>query len=275
MEMVRIILLGIGKMIQNYSEMMKLRFIVLLFIFPFVAFAQQKKVTAVYVTGEDEGIKKILGTKLVAAIARSDEYTAIERTSAFLAELNREQNYQRTGAVNDDEISRLGKYFGAQYVCVADVTDIYGEKYISARLINVETAEIIDAYDGGGNISSMNDCIRIADEIASKLSPIAISCTPTQDVFPRTPMFSNDEVKFGNCNITEIYAVYIQKRYGGRDISDDESARKYMHEQVQNVISDITKVYGLVGIFDDSTILYKGRDAKDITEIVMSKLNLQ
>lgn len=146
---------------------------------------------------------------MVAAIARSEEYTAIERTSAFLAELKKEQNYQRTGAVDDDDISRLGKQFGVQYVCVADVTDVYGEKYISARLINVETAEIVDAYDGGGRISSMSDCVRIANEIAGKLSPEEFAYTPIQYTFPRSTTLPNNASKFGNCNLTEIYSAYV------------------------------------------------------------------
>lgn len=253
---------------------MKKLLIVIFSILSLTTFAQPKKV-AVYVTGEDEGIKKVLGSKLVAAIARSEEYTAIERTSAFLAELKKEQNYQRTGAVDDNDISRLGKQFGVQYVCVADVTDVYGEKYISARLINVETAEIVDAYDGGGRISSMSDCVRIANEIAGKLSPEEFAYTPIQYTSTRSTTLPNNGSKFGNCNLTEIYSAYIQKRYNGRDISEDESAKNYMQEQVRNAIEFVTKEYGLIGIFDDAAIVYKGRDAKDITNLVMKKLNLQ
>ena len=148
---------------------MKRIFIVIFAILSLTTLAQQRKV-AVYVTGDGVGINKVLGSKLVSAIARSEEYSAIERTESFLTELSKEQNYQRTGAVDDSELSRIGKQFGVQYVCVADVTDVYGEKYISARLINVETAEIVNAYDGGGRISSLGDCVRIANEIAEKLA---------------------------------------------------------------------------------------------------------
>ena len=75
--------------------------------------------------------------------------------------------------------------------------------------------------------------------------------------------------------MTEIYSAYIQKRYSGRDISEDESAKNYMQEQVKKAVESVTREYGLVGIFDDAAILYKGRDAKDITGLVMRKLNLQ
>ena len=75
---------------------MKKLFIILLSALSLTAFAQQKKV-AVYVTGQQTGINKVLGDQLVAAFSQSGDYVAIERTSAFLAELGKEQKYQRPG----------------------------------------------------------------------------------------------------------------------------------------------------------------------------------
>ena len=70
---------------------MKKLLIILLSALSLTAVAQQKKV-AVYVTGQQTGINKVLGDQLVAAFAKSGTYIAIERTSSFLAELGKEQN---------------------------------------------------------------------------------------------------------------------------------------------------------------------------------------
>lgn len=148
---------------------MKKLLIILLSALSLTAVAQQKKV-AVYVTGEQSGISKVLGDQLVAAFAKSGKYTAVERTSSFLAELGKEQNYQRTGAVSDNEIARLGIQFGVNYVCVADISDVFGEKYITARLINVETSEIVNTHNVSGEMNNMNSCLRMAGEIAENLS---------------------------------------------------------------------------------------------------------
>ncbi len=233
--------------------------------------AQQKKV-AVYVTGDDSGVNKVLGSKLVSAFARSEEFSAIERTESFLAELSKEQNYQRTGAVNDSTISRLGKQFGVQYVCVAEVTDVFGEKFVSARLIDAETAEVIDAYECGGQIISMNSCVAMANEIASKLSHTELSyfSIPSLMNLPS----QNNALRYGNCNLSKVYASYIQKIYDGRDISDDENAKQHMFKQVSMAIETISREYGLIGIFDDAYILYKGKNANDVTKQVLNKLNL-
>lgn len=130
------------------------------------------KKVAVYIVKNDAAINvgRVLGDKLVAGFTDSGRYIAIERTNSFLTQLNKEQNYQRSGAVDDSDISRLGKQFGVQYVCIADVSNVFEEKYISARLIDVETAEVVNTHDIGGVIKNMNDCIRMANEIASELS---------------------------------------------------------------------------------------------------------
>jgi hypothetical protein len=106
------------------------------------AFGQQQKV-AVYVTGaEGEGINEFMGAYLVDAIVKSSDYQAVERTADFIKELNKEQDYQRTGAVNDNQISALGRQFGVQLVCVAKIGKIENRQFVSARLIDVETATV-------------------------------------------------------------------------------------------------------------------------------------
>jgi hypothetical protein len=136
-----------------------------------LVFGQNRSNVAVYVTGGDNVvINKVLGDKLVAAFASSGEYIAIERTSNFLVELDKEQNYQRTGAVDNNQISRLGKQFGAQLVCVAEVSDVFGEKYVSARLIDVESAKIMKVANIGTPINTMQQLVSAADMIAKELS---------------------------------------------------------------------------------------------------------
>ena len=149
--------------------MKKLLTILVLSLLSLTAFAQQKPKVAVYVTGEQSGVTKILGDQLVSAFSQSGDYTAIERTSSFLAELGKEQNYQRTGAVADSDISRLGKQFGVQFVCVADISEAFGEKYISARLINVESAEVIKTANASSKLDSMNELIKVSGMLKHQL----------------------------------------------------------------------------------------------------------
>ena len=129
-------------------------------------FAQQK--VAIYVTGND-AINSIVGSRLADGIAKSGKYIAIERSASFLNELSKEQHYQQTGAVDDSEISRIGKQFGVDYVCVATVYDIWNEKYISARLIHVETAEVIATSSSNGVISNSSQLINVLNTLLEGL----------------------------------------------------------------------------------------------------------
>ena len=263
--------------LQDYQNMRNISATIVADLLTQVEENTNRKKVAVYVAqSQSKEIGRVLGDKLVAGFTRSGQYTAVERTNSFLSQLNKEQKYQRNGEVDNNEISRLGKQFGVQYVCVAEVSDYHGgQKYIAARLVDVETAGLVEAYDGGGIINSMSSCVKMANEIAGMLTHTGLLYSPSKPIVYKNPTLPNNALKFGNCDLTSIYTAYIQKRYNGRDISEDENAQKYMQEQVQNATAAICKEYGLIGIFDDAAILYKGRDAKDITGLVMRKLNLQ
>ncbi|GHT15684.1 hypothetical protein AGMMS4956_16190 [Bacteroidia bacterium] len=133
-----------------------------------------KRKVAVYVTGSgDAGMNKVLGTKLVSEITRSGNYQAIERTSDFLKELQKEQKYQLSGNVDDDQISKLGKQFGVSLVCVADVTEVMGSKFLSSRLVNVETAAVVATSDYLDEMKTPQDLVKAAESVASQLLNIS------------------------------------------------------------------------------------------------------
>ena len=109
------------------------------------SFAQgtEKPRVAIY-TEDDSGenIVEFVGQYLVNAIVKMGQYTAVERTADFLKGINKEQQYQRTGVVEDELIARLGKQFGARFVCMVKIGKSAGQLFISARLIDVETAAV-------------------------------------------------------------------------------------------------------------------------------------
>ncbi len=147
-------------------------------------FAQDasKKKVAVYMTGKDinEAYKKVIGAKLVSAITESGEYAAVERTADFLAALSAENDYQTSGEVRDSQIAALGQKFGVQFVAVADVSEVFNEYFIAARLINVETGLVERAYDTNGPAESMDQLVSLSKNIASGLFNGVYSSASTQ-----------------------------------------------------------------------------------------------
>jgi hypothetical protein len=120
----------------------------------------------VYVTGgKDVAENKALGTYILEALVRSDRYVAIERSEAFLAEIDNEQFAQRSGAIDDAQISRLGKQSGVQFVCVADITQALRSAQVSARVLDVETAEVSAVGTAESPLKTMDDLKRVSTEV--------------------------------------------------------------------------------------------------------------
>lgn len=227
---------------------MKRLLILLLSVFSLAIFAQQKKV-AVYVTGNDP-INDIVGSRLVDGIAKSGKYIAIERTASFLSELSKEQNYQSTGAVDDSEISRLGKQFGVDYVCVASAFDVWGtEKYISTRLIDVESAEVVVSSSSNGSIASSSQLIAVLNTLSDGL------------------LSSFEQSKLSTA---KKVAVYVS-RTGNKDVDiilGDQlvagfahSGRYFAIERTQGFLNQLSKEqdYQHTGAVDDAELTRLGK----------------
>lgn len=227
---------------------MKKLLILLLSALSLIVFAQQKKV-AVYVTGNDP-INDILGSRLVDGIAKSGKYIAIERTASFLSELSKEQNYQSTGAVDDSEISRLGKQFGVDYVCVASTFDVWGsEKYISTRMIDVETAEVVVSSSSNGSIASSSQLITalntLSDGLLSSFEQSKLSTAKKVAVYVSRTGNKDVDIILGD----QLVAGFAQ------------SGRYFAIERTQGFLNQLSKEqnYQHTGAVDDAELTRLGK----------------
>jgi len=150
--------------------MKKLFVFLLAAMFSGSVWGQSKERIAIYVTGgKEEGDNDVLSGMLTEAITKSTDYVAVERTADFLQQLRKEQNYQRSGNVDDNDIARLGKQSGAKYVCVAELMPVQGGDFITTRLIDVEKASVMATADGADKISSLDMLVKMSETIAKQL----------------------------------------------------------------------------------------------------------
>jgi uncharacterized protein (TIGR02145 family) len=134
------------------------------------AFVQDLPKIAVYVTGDvPNNEKDALGTRMLASLVNSGRYKGIERSNAFLAEIEKEHVRQRSGAIDDGQISELGRQFGVKFICIASITPAFGEFQVSARIVNVETAEVDFIGESSGQLKSMDDLSRISDKVVENM----------------------------------------------------------------------------------------------------------
>lgn len=147
--------------------MKKLFTIMLGLMLPVTALAQ--KTVAVYVTSSDgvsNETKSILGSELVAAITKTNEYVAVERTSDFMAQVAKEQgNYE----IDDAKLYDLGRKFGASNVCVADVTKFGDEYYIVARLLDIKTSKVWRTSKKYAKLASLRELVETSEVLANEL----------------------------------------------------------------------------------------------------------
>jgi hypothetical protein len=107
------------------------------------SYGYEKEKVAIYtIDNSEQNIVEFVEIFLINAIVKRGTFIAVERTTDFLKELSKEQDYQHSGNVDDNKISRLGKQFGVQFVCTVKIGKIGAQLFISARLIEVETVSL-------------------------------------------------------------------------------------------------------------------------------------
>ena len=162
--------------------------------------AQSKQKVAVYVTGESSNAyKKVIGAKMVSAITQEENYAAVERTAEFITELNKEHDYQRSGAVSDNQIAKLGEQFGVRFVVVVDVSELFGSAFIAARMINVQTGQITATADKDKEINGMTDLTELSESVAKAL-------------FGKDKKTSTLPIKSDNYVVLEDYGLMVMKK---------------------------------------------------------------
>lgn len=78
------------------------------------------------------------------AVGNTPGYKVYDRSS-FDA-IMKEQNFQRSGAVDDQQIRQLGVMAGVQYIIVPEATAAGNEFYILVKMLDVETGEFGAVY---------------------------------------------------------------------------------------------------------------------------------
>jgi len=129
---------------------MKKLFILLLSALSLTAVAQNKKTVAVLdPICRDNSVnvffQQMVRGAMESAVTMSNEYEAYDR-SAF-DQIQKEQAFQRTGAVNDSQIKKMGELAGVDYVLVSEVSAYEG--YLSAiiKILNVTTGKYDKSAD--------------------------------------------------------------------------------------------------------------------------------
>lgn len=91
--------------------------------------------------GVEVNASAIVADTINEQFVKSDGYIAIDR--AYISKIQAEKKFQLSGEVNSEDVKELGAIFGAQFICIANVSKLGSTYTVSARMIDVATAQVV------------------------------------------------------------------------------------------------------------------------------------
>ena len=158
--------------------------------------------------------------EMVKAIGRQAGYAAFTRTD--IDQIMKEQNFQRTGMVSDDQIKRLGAMQGVDYVCVTKITKEANNYYLEANLVNIESGQISNPATQYGELTegSLSNMLAACEKLAAELlGNTTVSTTATTATTATT---TTSTVLTPTNNDKEVYVVIDNFTIWGDQIIDYE-----------------------------------------------------
>jgi TolB-like protein len=105
-----------------------------------------------------DALQKGIAGMLISELAANPAARVVERTE--IQKLIEEQNLGATGRVDPQTAAKVGKLVGARYVITGAFIDFYGDFRLDARIVNVETSEIVKVESDRMQRDHLFDIIR-------------------------------------------------------------------------------------------------------------------
>ena len=159
---------------------MKKLLLILLSAVALTAVAETQKI-ALLETRIGEGSTSVTGMEkamvrgeLRKAIVSMTGYEAITRGD--IDQMMKEQDFQRTGMVNDAQIKKMGEMSGADYICVSTLTKSNTEFYLEAYLIQLETGRMSNPASQYGELvdGKLGNMLPICEVLAQELLGVKV-----------------------------------------------------------------------------------------------------
>ena len=171
-------------------------------------YAQNKKV-AVMETKAGPGVSafqsNMIRGGMETAIANAKGYEGFDR-SAFDV-IMKEQNFQRSGAVDESQIKELGQMAGVQYILVTEAESEEGYLYILAKLLDVETGKYGKAYDKlcEANPAAIREaCLELGEHLFDVTLSYHNVSTPPKPNYNNQPKKTQEESSYVSASISKV-----------------------------------------------------------------------
>lgn len=133
-----------------------------------------------------EALRRGIAGLLLSHLAQNDNIRLVERSES--QRLLDEQSLGAAGRVDRETAARVGRLVGARYMIAGTFIDLYGDFRIYARIIDVETGEILQVARPDAKLRELRDLDRMTQTLAVSIMTEAKlpSLPPTTRLASRT-----------------------------------------------------------------------------------------
>ncbi len=117
--------------------------------------------------------KAMIRGELIKQLSRHPNYAAFSRMD--IDQIMSEQNFQRTGMVNDASIKKIGELQGVDFIAVSKITKEGNTFYLEAYLVNIESGQFHSPATeygvlSGGYENMLKACAGLAQAMVGQVS---------------------------------------------------------------------------------------------------------
>ena len=114
-----------------------------------------------------EALEKGIAGMLISELAQNPAARVVDRSET--QRLLDEQNLGKDGRVDAATAAKIGKLVGARYMVMGDFIDFYGKFRVDARIVNVETSEIVKVVTNDPKLQKREELFKILQSVSEKL----------------------------------------------------------------------------------------------------------
>ncbi len=165
-----------------------------------------------------EALRRGIPAMLASELSNNPNVRLVDREQ--IQRLLEEQNLGKEGRVDAATAAKIGKLVGARYMIAGTFTDFYGRFRVDARIINVETSEIIKTVRSDPKLEKREELFRSIQSLAEKLM--------AETKLPPLPVEVSQRVKARNVPTEAL--TYYSRALLYQDRGDNTKAAEYFRK---------------------------------------------
>jgi TolB-like protein len=114
-----------------------------------------------------DALRKGIAAMLISELAQNPNVRLVDRGE--IQRLLDEQGLAVAERVDRETAAKIGKLVGARYMIAGSFIDLYGDFRVDARIINVETGEIIKVVRSDPKLHDRRDMSRMIQSVAERI----------------------------------------------------------------------------------------------------------